>query len=84
MVDEIKEDVYTSEGRKEELDSDAIDVSEEGIMEGYESKDEVECANCHQVLVDDENVVELKIGDKDFKFCCNECAEEFKRKHKEA
>tara|TARA_Y100000310_G_C20148513_1_gene563577 strand:+ start:225 stop:473 length:249 start_codon:yes stop_codon:yes gene_type:complete len=81
MVDEIKDDVYTSKGREAEVAEDVIEDWEAGVVKGFEEgARDVECSNCHQVLVEND-IVELKLADKEYKFCCNDCAEEFKRKN---
>ena len=81
MVDEIEKDIYTEEGREAEVEDDSIEDWEAGVVKGFEEgARDVECSNCHQVLVEDDDVVELKLEDKEYKFCCNDCAEEFKKK----
>lgn len=74
---EFEEDVYSEEGREEEVDSDALRPAEEGFIEGYEGQEEVKCAECNKVLVDEEDVVEQEIDKKIHKFCSNRCAERF-------
>lgn len=72
----FEEDVYSEEGREEEVDSDAIRPAEEGFVEGYEGQEEVKCPECNEVLVD-QDVVEEEINGKIHRFCSNRCAERF-------
>lgn len=71
------EDVYSEEGLEEETDSDAIRPAEEGVMEGFEGKSEVKCAECDKILVDQDDVVEQEIDGKIHRFCSDICAEKF-------
>jgi len=40
-IDEIKDDIYTSRGREEEIDDDEINLKEEALMEGINSDEEL-------------------------------------------
>jgi len=70
-------DVYDDECRDELVENDEVDEFEAGFVEGYEHEGGV-CDNCKQVLVDDESIVEEEIDGVIKKFCCSECAEEYK------
>jgi endogenous inhibitor of DNA gyrase (YacG/DUF329 family) len=74
---DFDEDVYSEEGLEEETDSDAIRPVEEGVMGGYEDKEDVKCAGCNKILADQDDVVEEKIKGKIRRFCSNRCAERF-------
>lgn len=78
---ETDEDVDHSEGQEEELNAESIDDWEEGFEKGYVDDTESECAYCHQILIE-EDIVEMEFNGQILKFCNNECAEEYKRKHK--
>jgi YHS domain-containing protein len=78
QFDDIKDDIYTEEGLEEEVDDDEIRPEEEGLMEGYEGKENIKCAECGKMLSDDEDeVYEEEINDKTYRFCSNFCAEKF-------
>ncbi|MBS3168237.1 hypothetical protein J4216_03875 [Candidatus Woesearchaeota archaeon] len=73
----IKEDIYTKEGRRELEEEDQIVEDEEGFMEGYEQGEVLsKCANCGKVLID-EKFVEEEFNGELFRFCSNECANSF-------
>jgi len=77
--DEKEKDVYSEEGR-EKLEEDAeISPREEGFMKGYEEDSKMTmCQNCNKVL--ERDVVEKEIDGEIYRFCCDRCAEEFKKK----
>ncbi|MCD6589900.1 hypothetical protein J7K74_01800 [Candidatus Woesearchaeota archaeon] len=69
--------VYSDEGREELLEGDEISPEEEGFMQGYNNEDVAKCAFCHKPLLDPSTVVERIIDNKVYRFCSEECAEEF-------
>lgn len=72
-----EEDVYTDEGKEEDLEQDAITDVEEGVIEGYEEGEHtVRCPNCGKEIVD-ENFVEREVEGEFYRFCCEECADEY-------
>lgn len=82
MVDDIKEDEYTEELLEEEVEDDEIRDSEEGVIKGYKGLEDVNCANCGNVLGDEEDVVEEEFDGRIRRFCSNICAENFEKKKK--
>lgn len=81
---ELDEDVYSEEGREKLVEDDEIDPEEEGFMEG--------AAGCGQLgkdaltgepLMDIDNVVEIEIGGKRYRFVNAENAQKFREKKKE-
>ena len=69
--------VYSEEETQELLESDEISPEEEGFMQGYNNEAIAKCAFCHKPLVDPSSVVERVIDGKTYRFCSEECAEEF-------
>ena len=79
--DFVEEDVYTEEGRSNQLDSDEIDDWEAGFMEGYEEDDRAaKCAKCRKIL--EEDFIEEEIDGDEYRFCSRRCAETFKKPKK--
>lgn len=76
---EKDEDIYTIEGRESELDSDAIDDAEEGVIKGFEEDEKaVKCAKCGKLL--GIKFVEIEINGELYNFCSEGCAENFEVK----
>ena len=80
-MEENKEfDVYNEKARKELIESDEIDDSEEGFMKGYEEDaNPSQCSNCGKVLTSGEFVEENIEGDM-YRFCSEGCASKFELK----
>ena len=76
------EDVYTEEGREKLVEVGEISPAEAGFMEGAEDKGELgNCATCGKPIGEArETVIERKIKGELYWFCCNDCAENFKKK----
>jgi len=73
--DEIS-DIYSEDFNNELEEEDAIDVAEEGFMQGYNEENLVtECANCKKLL--NNRYVEEIIGEKNYRFCSERCATKF-------
>lgn len=80
--EEEQDDVYSDEAIEEKLEDDEIDELEEGFMKGYNQEEKVgECANCGQILTE-EDIIEEEINGKSYQFCCEECASEFEERKK--
>ncbi len=71
--------VYSDEGRTDLLEGDEISPEEEGFMQGYNNEETARCAFCHKPLLDPSTIVEREIDGKVYRFCSEECAEEFER-----
>ncbi|NQU97896.1 hypothetical protein HQ533_00355 [Candidatus Woesearchaeota archaeon] len=69
--------VYEDEGRKNLLDSDAIDAEEEGFMQGYDREETVVCGFCKKPLVNSKEAVEKELNNKIHRFCSESCLQEF-------
>ena len=74
-------DPYTEEGLDVLTDEeDEMASEEEGFMEGYNKalneENDVECAHCSQMIVEEEEIVR-NIDGKIRKFCSEECADEY-------
>jgi len=81
---EKEEDPYTPEGREKMEDEDEIDNVEEGFMEGASGGGQLaKDALTGEPLMGPEEIVELEIEGKVYRFVNSENAEEF-RKKKEA
>jgi len=79
---EKEEDIYTEEGREEEIESDAVDDVGAGFVEGYEEGERaVKCARCGKIL--GREYVEVEIGGEIYRFCSEECAKNFEVDRKE-
>lgn len=74
------ESVYSEEARDEMLEDDEITSEEEGFMQGYENPDAAKCAFCHKPLLD-ESIVERMIDGHIYRFCSEDCADEFEIEH---
>ncbi len=73
------ENIYSEEGREEQLEDDEIDDIEQGFMQGYEQGDKLaKCALCGKILSD--RYVEEEINDETYHFCCEHHAELFIKK----
>jgi len=74
-----EEDIYNEDEAEEMEEEDEISPGEEGFMEGYEEGSRIaKCKQCGNVLVG-ENIFELDIGKKHYRFCSEQCAEKFKK-----
>lgn len=79
---EDEEDIYSKEGREELVDDDEISPLEEGFMEGaHDDGQGAKCRKCGKILTDD--FVEREIGNEIYRFCSDECAEEYIKEHRE-
>lgn len=77
--DDEDQDIYSAEGRAEEVEDDEIEPWEEGFMEGAEAGGQgAKCRNCGKVL--GVSFVEEEISNKIHRFCSNTCAKEFVKK----
>ncbi len=75
-----EEDVYFDEGREHLLEDDEIDELEEGFMKGYEEGSKMsKCANCGKIL--EAEFVEEEFHDEVHRFCSEECATKFEKRH---
>lgn len=73
------DNIYTEEGREEQLEDDEIDDIEQGFMQGYEQGDKLaKCALCRKILTD--RYVEEEIDGEIHHFCCENHAELFIKK----
>ena len=78
---ETEEEVYTSEGREHLVDDDEISPWEAAFMEGAdEDGQNAKCRNCGKVLIRENNIVEKSINNELYRFCSEECADEFEKK----
>jgi len=77
ITEEVDEDVYSEEGRENLVDDDEIEEQEEAFMEGYENENLTNCATCGKLL---DEVIEKEIDGDAFRFCCDNCANTFKKK----
>jgi len=74
MADE--KDVYSEEGREDQVDSDGMSPAEEGFMEGAEGDGQgAKCRKCGKVLMND--FIEKKVEDEICRFCSDECVEKY-------
>ncbi len=70
------EDIYSEEGREEQLDDDEISPREEGFMEGaHDDGQGAKCRKCGKILMDD--FIERKVDDEIYRFCSDECADKY-------
>ncbi|MBT4334826.1 hypothetical protein HOD61_03380 [archaeon] len=80
MNEEKEQNLYGGKARESLEENDEINEAEEGFMKGYdEETNPSECANCHDLLEDDE-VHEVIISGTEYRFCSETCAEKFERK----
>ncbi len=78
-----EENVYSEEGAELLEEEDGIDEMEEGLAEGYESKNNpAECVYCHKILTD-EDFIEEEIDGEYCRFCSTDHAEKYKKYHKQ-
>ena len=76
----VEDEIYDNKPLEKAEESDEIDEIEEGFMKGYEEENSMaECANCNKILTDD--VVEQEIEGELHRFCSEECAQKFEKKH---
>jgi len=76
----VEDEIYDDRPLEEAEESDEIDEVEEGFMKGYEEEGSMaECANCKKILTDE--VVEQELDGELRRFCSEECAEKFEKKH---
>ena len=69
-------DIYSEEGREEQVDSDEISPREEGFMEGaHDDGQGAKCRKCGKILMD--NFIERKVDDETYRFCSDECADKY-------
>jgi len=74
MADE--EDIYSEKGRENQVDDDEISPAEEGFMEGAEGDGQgAKCRKCGKILGDD--FIERKVDGDTYRFCSDECSEEY-------
>lgn len=76
-MEEELEDIYSSEGMEDAIESDEIDDIEEGFMHGYEDDHIANCAHCGKVLIGPDEVIEEEIDGKVYRFCSLRCADKF-------
>lgn len=79
---DVEENVYSEAGRKELMeDEDEITDLDEGFMKGYDEGGKMaKCPVCDGVLEDD--FVEREIDGEMYRFCSEEHAEKFAKKHR--
>ncbi len=77
QFDEGETGIYSAEGREDLLEGDEISPEEEGFMEGYHNEETARCSFCHKPLLNPDEIIEKKIDDKVYRFCSEECLEEF-------
>ena len=66
-------DIYDEEGREALQEGDEITEVEEGFVEGFEEgQHQAKCAECNNVLVDDDFFEQESEG-KHYRFCSEEC-----------
>jgi len=69
-------DIYSEEGREQEVENDEISPGEEGFMAGAEGDGQgAKCRKCGKVLMDE--FIEKEIDGEICRFCCDECAEKY-------
>ncbi len=78
---EVEEEVYSEAGREDLVeDEDEITDLDEGVMKGYdEGAKMAKCPFCNKVIEFD--FVEREIDDEVYRFCCEEHAEKYVKKH---
>lgn len=78
---DVEENVYSEAGRKELMeDEDEITDLDEGFMKGYDEGSKMaKCPVCNKVLEDD--FIEREIDGEMYRFCSEEHAEKFAKKH---
>jgi len=70
------EDIYSEEGRENQVDDDEISPAEEGFMAGAEGDGQgAKCRKCGKILTDD--FIEKKVDDEICRFCSDECADKY-------
>jgi YHS domain-containing protein len=81
---EDDEDVYEEPGREDLTEEDELYPDEEAFLEGETGDEETaECEQCGKVLSDDtDKVFELEIDGQKHFFDSENCAMDFKKKHK--
>mgnify|MGYP000312487690 CR=1 FL=1 len=78
------ESIYTDEGREKLEEDDELDPWEEGFMEGATGAGQLaKDALTGEPLMGVEDVVELVINDKKYRFVSELNAEKFRKKHEE-
>lgn len=79
MADDEDQDIYSEEGREDEVEDDEIEPWEEGFMEGAEEGGQgAKCRNCGKIL--GVSFVEEEINSKIHRFCSENCAKVFVKK----
>jgi hypothetical protein len=69
-------DIYSEEGREEQVDDDEISPREEGFMEGaHDGGQGAKCRKCGNILMD--KFIERKVGEEIYRFCSDECADKY-------
>ncbi len=76
MPDEIEKDIYSKEGREQEVEDDEIEPWEAAFVEGSE-EEEAKCKTCGKILMGPDQVVEREVDDKVLWFCSEECADNY-------
>jgi len=77
--EETYEDEYVKES--EEYSESDEDELEEGFMKGYEKENNPKCANCKEII-EEEDSIEEDFSGFSYNFCSVECLREFEKKHK--
>lgn len=80
---EAEDEVYSEAGREDLMeDEDEITDLDEGFMKGYDEGSKMaKCPICKEVLEDD--FVEREIDGEIYRFCSDEHAEKFMKKHRD-
>jgi hypothetical protein len=80
-IGEKDEDIYSKEGREAQEDEDEIEPWESGFAQGAANTGQLgKDALTGEPLMDVENVIELKLDGKIFRFVSEENAEKFKQR----
>ena len=81
MSEDEDDSIYNNEALEEAEEADEIDELEEGFMKGYGEDSTEECAKCGNLLVNYEDTIEIEYEDRTYRFCSDNCAEKFRKKH---
>jgi len=80
----IEEDIYDEEGRRALVEEDELSAEEAGFLEGYDNPNTVKCAYCGKPLMENQdNILEIVIEGNLYRFCSEDCLEEFRREKEE-
>ena len=79
----VKEDrKYNKDYIEESQENDEVEELEEGFIKGYDEENSDLCNNCHKVLTGYDDILEVEVNNKLYKFCSERCANKFERKNR--